>query len=207
MSDYEQWGKGTQAKIVLDSQGPAGRLTTFVLKYPRMVHAELMTHRMFSRNSSSSRAIPTRKLLARVVDDPAMPAWWGKNQRGMQARAELDHDEENIAKEIWLDARNIAVRRATELMTMGVHKQLVNRLVEPWMHITVIVSSTNYGNWFRLRDHPDAQPEIALLARKMREASTPASRRRSTPACGTCRSSRSRTGRSRSGRPSSAATT
>ena len=79
------------AKIVLDSVGPNGaRLTTFELSYPRFVHAELMTHRMFSRNSASSRAIPTEKLLARIKEDPAMPVWWGKNQSGMQAREELE---------------------------------------------------------------------------------------------------------------------
>ena len=80
----------TDAKIILDSVGPNdARLTTFELTYPRMVHAELMTHRMFSRNSASSRAIPTEKLLARIEEDPVLPVWWGKNQSGMQAREEL----------------------------------------------------------------------------------------------------------------------
>lgn len=171
MSDYEQWGKGTQARIICDSVNPHGnRITTFVLKYPRMVHAELMTHRMFSRNSSSSRAIPTHKLIQRVIDDPAMPAWWGKNQPGMQAREELDDETKQLAIDRWLEARAKAAEQARILLDLGAHKQIVNRVIEPWMHITVICTSTNYSNWFRLRDHADAQPEIAVLARLMREA-------------------------------------
>jgi hypothetical protein len=76
-----------EAKIILDSVGPnAARLTTFELQYPRIVHAELMTHRVFSRNSASSRAIPTERLLERIERDPVLPVWWGKNQSGMQAR-------------------------------------------------------------------------------------------------------------------------
>lgn len=171
MSDYEQWGKGIQAKVIEDSENVCGnRMTTFVLKYPRMVHAELMTHRMFSRNSSSSRAIPAKKLIQRVIDDPAMPVWWGKNQSGMQAREELGPDEIKACKLEWLVARDEAVASARSMMKMNLHKQIVNRIIEPWMHITVICTSTNFLNWFALRDHPDAQPEIAALARQMRIA-------------------------------------
>ena len=86
---YEK-GKGYRARILLDSVGPSGkRITTWELRYPRMVHAELMTHRVLSRNSASSRAIPNERLIAQVLEDPAIPVWWGKNQSGMQAREEL----------------------------------------------------------------------------------------------------------------------
>jgi len=158
------------AKIIADSVNPSGdRLTTFELAYPRFVHAELMTHRLFSRNSASSRAIPTVKLIDRVAVSPVEPKWWGKNQSGMQARQELEGRELNEAKMLWLLARDNAVNFAMQLMQRGLHKQIVNRLIEPWMFITVIVSATEYDNWFHLRDDPDAQPEIAWVASEMRK--------------------------------------
>lgn len=174
-------------KILLDSISPAGRrLTTWELTYPHMVHAELMTHRLFSRNSASSRAIPNEKLRQRVQDDPALPVWWGKNQSGMQAREELvdigqtgPFSLENppkpfsvayprkAAEQEWLRARDLMLEASERLAKIGLHKQLCNRLIEPWMFITVIVSSTTFDNWFHLRNHPDAQPEIAWVARDM----------------------------------------
>lgn len=170
-------------KILLDSISPAGRrLTTWELTYPRMVHAELMTHRLFSRNSASSRAIPNEKLRQRVKDDPALPVWWGKNQAGMQANEELvdiGQPSEGLllpyvqafpltaAKEEWLRARDIMLEVSERLAAIGLHKQLCNRLIEPWMFITVIVSATSYDNWYHLRDHWQAQPEIAWVAKDM----------------------------------------
>lgn len=156
------------AKILLDSISPAGRrLTTWELTYPRMVHAELMTHRLFSRNSASSRAIPNEKLRQRVKEDPAMPVWWGKNQSGMQAREELTGYELKDAQAGWLYARDLMLDASEHLARAGLHKQLCNRLIEPWMFITVIVSATSFENWFHLRNHKDAQPEIAWVAREM----------------------------------------
>jgi len=164
------------AKIILDSLGPNGsRLTTFELTYPRMVHAELMTHRMFSRNSASSRAIPTEKLIARIMEDPAVPVWWGKNQSGMQAREELSNEREEglhvlspreEAKRQWLLMRDTAIEGVRALERIGLHKQVSNRPLEAWMGITVIVTATEFGNFFALRDHADAQPELAACATK-----------------------------------------
>src|SRR5579884_3380236 len=156
------------AKISLDSTGPNGaRLTTFEFTYPRFVHAELMTHRMFSRNSASSRAIPTDKLMARIENDPALPVWWGKNQSGMQAHEELDAEAKEAAKRVWIRGRDEMLRTARELGgVIGLHKQIANRVIEPWMFITVIVTSTEWSNFFGLRDHADAQPELAHVAAK-----------------------------------------
>jgi hypothetical protein len=173
-------------KILLDSISVAGRrLTTWELTYPRMVHAELMTHRLFSRNSASSRAIPNEKLRKRVKEDPALPVWWGKNQSGMQAREELVdigqpcQDKPHVplpyieafpltaAKEEWLRARDLMLVASENLAKIGLHKQLCNRLIEPWMFITVIVSATTFDNWYHQRDHRDAQPEIAWVAADM----------------------------------------
>jgi thymidylate synthase ThyX len=160
-----------EVKILADSRNPLGdRLTTFEVTYPRFVHSEFMTHREFSRNSASSRAIPVEKMIERVLKDPAMPVWWGKNQPGMQAREELAGHDLEVVRSIWLHSRDEAVRRAQKLMELGLHKQLANRLIEPWMWITVIASATQMANFFALRCHPDAQPEIAKAAYMMRDA-------------------------------------
>lgn len=160
-----------EVAIVADSIGPnKARITTFQLKYPRMIHAELMTHRMFSRNASSTRAIPTAKMIEWIEKDPAMPVYWGKNQKGMQAGEELDRDDISMANAIWLDTRDVAVAQAKKLMKLGVHKQIASRILEPWAHINVIVTATNYDNFFALRCHKAAMPEIQYLAVKMARA-------------------------------------
>jgi Thymidylate synthase complementing protein len=156
-----------EAKIILDSIGPNdARLTTFELTYPRMVHAELLTHRVFSRNSASSRAIPTEKLLARIEADPVMPVWWGKNQSGMQAREELIGEDLVRAQDRWRAAVLSGVWHARRLGETGFHKQIANRAAELGMFITVIVTATEFDNFFALRDHEAAQPEIADVAGK-----------------------------------------
>lgn len=158
------------AKIILDSVSSAGRrLTTWELTYPRFVHAELMTHRLFSRNAASGRAIPNEKVLICTEIDPVMPVFWGKNQKGMQAAEELSSEEIEKVKVVWLRLRDQAVAGSRELAALGLHKQLCNRVVEPWMFITVILSATSFDNWFHLRDHRQAQPEIAWVARKMHQ--------------------------------------
>jgi thymidylate synthase ThyX len=168
------------AEVLLDSVNPAGcRLTTFVLRFPRFVLSEFNTHRMFSRNASSSRAIPTAKLMQQLRDDPVIPVEWGRNQSCMQAREVLDASGAAAAEAEWLQARDAALVHAERLRATGVHKQIVNRLLEPWMWASVIVSSTTYDNFFTLRCHPDAQPEIKRLADLMRAAyaaSTPTPR-------------------------------
>ena len=162
---------GYSVKVLRDSVGPTGkRITTFELTYPRFVHAELMTHRLFSRNSASSRAIPIEKMLRQIEEDPAMPVWWGKNQPGMAAEEELTGQALEKVKENWLKARDHAVHVARILKDFGLHKQIANRVTEPWMFITVLVTATEYDNWFRLRCHPTAQPEIRWVAEEMRKA-------------------------------------
>ena len=161
----------TDVKIIADSVGECGqRLTTMQLKFHRIVLAEFNTHRMFSRNASSSRAIPVKTLLKRVQEDPAMPVYWGANQKGMQARVELEGDELLAAQAHWLCARDSAVEYVNKLVDVGLHKQLANRILEPWMWCYVVVTATEWDNFFNLRCHPDAQPEIGLLAQKMRLA-------------------------------------
>lgn len=156
------------ARIIADSVNVAGnRLTTFVATYPRFIHSELMTHRMFSRNAASSRAIPVTRLIQMVESEPAMPVHWGKNQKGMQANEELDQELQEKAKTAWLNAVRSAVDHARYLNTLGVHKQIVNRILEPFAHMTTIVTATEFGNFFNLRADKDAQPEFQELAFKM----------------------------------------
>lgn len=163
------------AKVIAHSRpnwadGASHDLFTLELKYPRFLHSEFMTHRVFSRNASSSRAVPVPRVVDAVAHDPVIPAYWGVNRPGMQAREELHPAEQEWALTEWRAARIDVLDHVFRLNDMGVHKQLVNRLLEPWSHITVLVTATEWDNFFALRDHPDAQPEIQALARAMRAA-------------------------------------
>lgn len=140
------------AQILADSVNTLGeRLTTFLLTYPRIIHDEFMTHRVFSRNAASSRAIPVQRMIDDVMRDPVLPVWWGKNQSGMQANEEISPEYKRDAVSQWLAARDRAVSSARILTEYGVHKQIANRLLTPFMWITVIVSSTEWENFFGLR--------------------------------------------------------
>lgn len=159
------------AKVIADSVSEIGvRVTTLQLLYPRFIHSEFMTHRVFSRNASSSRAIPVSKIIDSIKHDPAMPVSWGKNQKGMQAGEEVDYETYRKAEAVWLAGRDAAVVTAKALIELGIHKQIANRVLEPWAHISVIVTATEWRNFFELRDHKDAQPEIAQLARVIKVA-------------------------------------
>lgn len=159
------------AKIIEDSISQEGkRITTFQLMYPRFIHAEVLTHRVFSRNASSSRAIPVSKMLAMVREDPAMPIHWGRNQPGMQANEQLFGGYLDKAQQLWLIAAKQAANIAENMMNLGLHKQAANRILEPFQHISVVLTATEFDNWFELRAHPDAQPEIQFLATEMQEA-------------------------------------
>ena len=165
------------AKVIKDSISPDGvRITTLELEYPRIIHSELMTHRVFSRNSASSRAIPVSKVIELVESNPAMPVHWGKNQAGMQAKEELDDLNKEAVRHLWLEAAKQAVSIAKVMADIGAHKQVVNRILEPFQHMKVVVTSTEWANWDWLRDHPDADPTIHALAKEMkrvRNESTP----------------------------------
>ncbi len=170
----------TEAKVVADSVSPEGvRIATLQLKFHRIILSEFNTHRVFSRNASSSRAIPIERMIKQVQDDPAIPLYWGKNQKGMQAAEELSEDQKGRALSAWLEARDRAVEIARRMIDIGLHKQIANRLLEPWMWTHDVVTSTEWDNFFALRCHPAAQPEMQALAYRMRDAmqaSTPVPR-------------------------------
>ena len=159
------------ARVVCDSIAAySPRLTTLELTYPRFIHAEFMTHRVFSRNASSSRAIPVQKTIDRVKNDPVIPIYWGKNQPGMQADEELPPEAARLAEELWRGAAYNALDSAREMKEIGAHKQIINRLLEPWSTITVVVTATEWDNFFSLRCSSAAEPHMHQLADKMLDA-------------------------------------
>ena len=159
------------AKVIADSVNPSGdRLTTFEIKLHRYVLAEFNTHRKNSRNFQSSRACPVQKMITNIVDDDVYPLHWGKNQKGMIANQEVDEQTKIDAKIIWNNARVEAIKHTRMLIDIGIHKQVANRLLEPFMAITGIVTATDYSNFFSQRCHLDAQPEIRALADAMKAA-------------------------------------
>jgi thymidylate synthase ThyX len=171
---------GYAARVLADSVTTRGyethRLTTIEVTFPRIVLAEFNTHRVFSRNSASSRAIPVDKRIAMIEADPFEPEAFGRNQKGMQAAEDLRSEDDVMARAEWTLARVDAVRHAKALALLGVHKQLANRLIEPFCWHTVVCTATEWENFFALRCNPDAQPEIRRAAELMRdayEASTP----------------------------------
>lgn len=160
-----------KATIIQDSVSEAdGRIITFELEYPRFIHAEFMTHRQFSRNCASSRAIPIAKMHEQIMLDMAMPVEWGKNQAGMQANELMSDREADAASAVWQEAGLESIRWSKSLANLGLHKQLANRVTEPFQVMKTVVTATEWENWFTLRNHPDAQPEIRELARRMFEA-------------------------------------
>lgn len=161
----------TYAKVIAASTGySVSPLWTFELCYPRFIHSELMTHRVFSRNAASSRAIPVAKMIEQVRTSPAYPIHMGENQKGMQADKELEDSVKSQAYDHWLNAAMQAANLAEQMAAFNVHKQVVNRILEPFMWMKTIVSATEWGNFFELRDHPDAEPNIRYLAVKIKEA-------------------------------------
>jgi thymidylate synthase ThyX len=169
-----------KAAIIKDSVSPWGkRITTYVLTYPRFIHSEFNTHRAFSRNASSSRAVPVEKQILSVSENLVYPYSCTSNKRGMQGGPELPADIQDQIVAEWDMARDDAVRHAEKLAKLGLHKQYVNRIIEPFMHISVVCTATDFDNFFALRRHNDAQPEIHALADAMwnaREKSKPVAR-------------------------------
>lgn len=165
---HEHAGLAATVKLIADSLNPDGeRISTLQLMYPRIIHAEFMTHRDFSRNASSSRAIPVERMLAQIEANPAMPVHWGKNQPGMQAYEEVDEQAKAEAKKLWIQGARDAVALSRRLQALGLHKQIANRVTEPYQFIKVVMTSTTFANWFALRDHEAADPTIQDLAKCM----------------------------------------
>lgn len=179
-----------QVEVILASRGANGAppIYTLRLRYPRIIHGEIMTHRVFSRNARSSRAVPVKTMLDEVRNTPFVPWHWGANQKGMQAGAECNeivnpmpsmkaavYDAYELPygltrEQAWLHARNHAVATAKALMNADYHKQIPNRLLEPFSWIDTLITATNWKNFLHLRDHKDAEPHLQDLARLVKQA-------------------------------------
>lgn len=174
---------GIKATVICDSISPAGvRLTTIECEYPRIIHAEVMTHRMFSRNAASSRAIPFEKMLKQLTGKPVR---FGANQAGMQDSGEHDgliygdgqydrggdyFQPELTPSEAWEAARADAIQWSQRFADADYHKQICNRLTEPFQMIKVLISATEWSNFFWLRCDEAADPTLQELAGLMKEA-------------------------------------
>lgn len=160
-----------EVSVICDSISHTGaRITTFKLKYPRFITPEFLTHREFSRNSGSSRAIPNKRMRKKVLQDCFVPRSFGQNQPGMQEGPPLPFWRQMWCKAFWKLGSWCGVFVSSGLSFGGAHKQYANRPLEPYMFIEVVCTSTSYNNFFALRDHFAAQPEIQQLARMMKDA-------------------------------------
>jgi len=156
------------AKIIADSKNESGqRATSFVLVFPRIVLAEFNTHRMLSRNSASSRAIPYKKLLSKAWNEGFTPIAFQKDHSGMQGTEYFSGVALWFRIQLWLLAKTISIGISWVLSKFNVTKQICNRLLEPFLYHTVICTGTEWQNFFALRDHPAAEIHIADLAHKM----------------------------------------
>ena len=165
------------SKILLDSISPAGhRLTTFELTYPRFIHAQLLTHRVFSRNAQSSRAERTEKLLNRMLSQPVRPLEWRYAQKGMQPGERMIARHARACDLLWNQTMMSTLSHVRDLINFNASKELINRLLEPFLTITTILTGTEFDNFFRLRCSDDTQAEMRVLANQMKdlyEASEP----------------------------------
>lgn len=179
--------EGIKVEIIADSVGQsAGRITTFELTYPRIVHSEFMTHRLFSRNAMSSRAVPIKTMVKLIKENLAMPVRFGSNQAGMQDKG-TEHDgqvwydwleDENgeyqelfcTGREAWRKAAENACDWAERFDKAGYHKQIANRLIEPFQMMKTVMTATEMDNFLWLRVDADADPTIEVLANLMKEA-------------------------------------
>ena len=157
-------------KVIADTIWNGKRITSLQCHFPRFILAQVNTHRMFSRNTASSRAVPVQKMIDRIKTEPVIPVHWGLNQAGMVAQEEIAQKEKPLAQFIWENAMNHALFASKQLQEIGLHKQIANRLLEPFMYVDSVITATEWDNFFKLRLHEDSQPEIQLLAQKMKEA-------------------------------------
>jgi hypothetical protein len=157
-----------RCRVVADSFYST-RITTLELTYPRFIHSEIMTHRDRARNAGSSRAIPSSKMLNEIISNPVVPIYWGANQKGMQTGDQIGLTERIKAEQIWIEARDACIKAAEALNKLNIHKSLVNRITEPWMWITVVMTATTWKNFFDQRCHPDAEIHFQKIAGMMKD--------------------------------------
>jgi thymidylate synthase ThyX len=160
----------TSVQIVTDTTNAISnsRLVSFLVEFPRIINAEVLRHRALSFSSASSRAIPTKKIIKSIEENPYIPKVWGSNKAGMQAGEPLIDEKAEFAENKWFKHLRSSICIASELAKLGVHKQIVNRILEPFQHIKLLISGTEWDNFFELRISEFAQPEIYELAYEMK---------------------------------------
>ena len=159
--------KNITSEIVEDSIFENSQITTFQVKLPTIILAELNTHRVFSRNASSLRAIPVKEIIRQVQEEPFIPSVWTSNKPGMQG--DIITDEEEIMKMecLWLESRDKALDSAGKMMNSGLHKQVANRVLMPYLYTNDVITTTKMKNFFNLRLSPEAEPHMKQLAERM----------------------------------------
>ena len=143
-----------KVEIVADSANSFGdRLTSLVLTYPRIIHSEMMTHRMFSRNASSSRAVPVDKMIKAVRENTFCPFEFQKSHKGMQGSEYFTGADRQECINLWLESAELALQQAEKMKAKGISKQIINRILEPYQYYTVLITGSKEGwqNFFNLR--------------------------------------------------------
>lgn len=160
------------AKVVADSISEQGiRITTLEVEAPRIILAEINTHNAISKNCSSTRAITLKKAIQQIRDNGFEPLYLGKKQSGMSAQTEISVESKSHALYLWSEAKDEMIHIVERLDDeCQLHKQISGRLLEPFQMVKQVLTATDWDNFFNLRIHPDAQPEILMLAYKIYKA-------------------------------------
>lgn len=161
---------GDTTRVVAHSRStsnPENSIITFELEYWRAIHPELLTHRYFSRNAMSSRAVSLKNMESLVRSQETSPIYWGLDQRGMSASNE--HEDPSLCVEAWDRGRERALKTFNELKDLGLHKQIVNRPLDPYQRIKVVLTTTELNNFFWLRLGDDVEPNMQSLASMMKD--------------------------------------
>lgn len=160
--------------VVVDSIEYVGEEEVFDISvssdYHNFLANGITVHNCFSRNASSSRAVPVERTIQNILNDPWVPSDVYKNCKGMQGKDIVNEDDYDIFCEEWQDAAFKAIEVAHKMIDNGFHKQHINRILEPFTKIKVIVTATEWSNFFDLRLSPDADPEIQHLAKAIKMA-------------------------------------
>ena len=168
MLNLEFFSRATNitARVIADSISEAGhRITTFEVEAPRIILAEINTHNAISKNCSSTRAITLSKAIQQVEENGFTPLYWGEKKTGMSADREIENN--SLANLSWHQAKWNAINSVKTLDEQKLHKQITGRLLEPFQMVKQVLTATDFDNFFNLRIHPTAQPEICMLAYKM----------------------------------------
>lgn len=163
----------TSVTVIADTQHPIvpiSRITTFQVYAPRYLLAEVNTHGVLAKSAASSRAIPIAKRIEMVQREPWVPDAFGKNRPGMQSTEVLDDEAQKAAQRIWSDAIEDALEHASCMKDIDVHKQYANRVLEPYVYYSGVLTATEWDNFWWLRTNTDADPGFQVLAQKMKEA-------------------------------------